>query len=196
MKLGELEKALLKILKKCAKLSFREQIAFLLKEAEKAKEPELKVVIYLYVNYLIQQFNVKSRTPFVLPPISEIHSLSSRVTETRQDLDEIIRDIPVDADKPVLPAKSLYSSPVAEISPDEKSLYSSTSEIKKHYHEDYKPAQPLESQEYHEPSGLEKSLDEAPREEKRYETDFDSGYSPKKKSKEQEEEEFYTKYGL
>ncbi len=177
MKIDELEKSLLDLLKKCSKLSFREQLAFLLNEARKASDDDLKVVVYLYINYLIEQQNVRGQTPFILPPLSEIREVSSRVKDSNVELDDLVAVS--DAPRKIDLGKSLYNEPVPVSNGNNSSpsLYSSPS-LK--YENSYTPSQPMDdylsSQGLKKPDfekplgGLEKNL-ESPEPEKR----FDAG---------------------
>jgi hypothetical protein len=195
MNLDDLERALLKILKKCSKLSFKEQIAFLLKKSEKADDNDLKVVIYLYINYLIQQYNIKGTTPFVLPQLSEIKQISSKVSNQEVELTELLDSPP--SDLPKIKGGGLYNEPIAKVnSSSSKNLYQSSSG-KTGYQENYTPVQPgdhynatmgiKKKDSYSQPSELEELA--GPSVKSSNVERFDTGYSEKKSELEKRKEE-------
>jgi len=146
MKLDELERELVKLLKECSKLGFKEQIAFLLKKAEGVEDDDLKVVIFLYVNHLIQQYNVKGRSPFVLPPLQEIRQISSKFRERDADLRELVEEVPVETPKTSM-SKDIYSSPEIQVvnpSKPAETLYSSSTYQTKYQDKAYRPTEPLD----------------------------------------------------
>jgi hypothetical protein len=138
MKLDDLKKILLELLKKCSKFSFKEQVAFLMKEAEKHEETEVKVVIYLYIQYLIQQYNTKGTTPFVLPPLEEIRDLSQKVVDRRMELDDLVKDVEIQTSRVAGGIYTQSLEPVKGVSSDDAVYREEPLELKG-YQDQYQP---------------------------------------------------------
>ena len=171
MNFEELEKLFIEIIRKCSKLDFKEQIAFLLKEAGKAEAEELRIVLYLYVNYLIEQKNMKGRTPFVLPSLGEVKQVASKLKERGVELDDLVKS-PV-ADLRGNMGKSLYLETPSSLGKLDSSLYNISSGGASEFYKDayipgesdnkYREVMGSKKESFENVSGLERDLEASKR---------------------------------
>ncbi len=111
-----------RIIKEISNLPFKEKIQYLIKAIEKAKEEDLKIILYLYLNYLIQQHNEKGGVPFTLPPLNSIKELSRKIETRNPRLQEILAETV--EKKGMIPIKrDLYAQQTREVTDLDKTLY-------------------------------------------------------------------------
>ncbi len=87
-----IEEELLKLIEKCKNMSFADKIRFLVKAAEETDSKDMRAVLFLYLDYLIQNKNKRGNAPFSLPPLAEIKKISSKL-EDKPKLQDILSDI-------------------------------------------------------------------------------------------------------